>query len=127
MVLIVVGVAALVAGVHFLRTSHVPGDAQPIPGRVVEVSVKTSNFSGSSKRLYGPSVEYRDPATGTSRVLPPASHQAREYLVGEEVTLMRDPATGEMRLPLPHPRSQMALPFVFGLLMITLGVADLRS
>jgi hypothetical protein len=126
-VLILIGLAVLAAGVHFSRTSRTPAGAQPLPGRVVDVSVKTSNFSGSRKRLYGPSVEYRDPATGESRVLPPASHQSRELKVGDSVTLMRDPATGEVRLPLPNPMSQMALPFVFGALMIALGVADLSG
>lgn len=41
--------------------------------------------------------------------------------------LFRHPVTGEMRLPLPQPRRQMALPFVLGLLVIGLGVADLAS
>jgi hypothetical protein len=115
----VVGLVVLAAGVHFSRTSRTPAGAQPLPGRVVDVSVKTSNFSGSRKRLYGASVEYR--------VLPPASHQARELKVGDSVDLVRDPVTGEVRLPLPNPRSQLALPFVFGALMIALGVADLRE
>lgn len=126
-ILILVGIAALVAGVHFRRTSGTPAGAKPVPGRVVDVSVKTSNFSGSRTLLYGASVEYRDPVTGRSRVLPPASHQPQECRVGDLVTLMRDPSTGEVRLPLPNPRQQIALPFVFGALMIALGVADLRE
>lgn len=127
MVLILIGLAALAAGVHFRRTSRTPSGAQPLPGRVVDVSVKTSNFSGSRTKLYGASVQYRDPVTGESRVLPPASHQPRECKIGDAVTLMRDPATGEVRLPLPNPRSQMAVPFVFGVLMMALGVAELRD
>ena len=126
-VLILVGLAALAAGVHYVRSSRTPAGGQPLPGRVVDVSVKTSNFSGSRRRLYGASVEYRDPVTGESRVLPPASHQPGERKVGESVTLVRDPATGEVRLPLPNPRSQMATPFVFAALMFALGVADLRE
>lgn len=112
---------------HFRRTSRTAAGAQPVAGRVVNVSVKKSNFSGSRTLLYGASVEYRDPVTAESRVLPPASHQSKEYKVGDSVTLMRDPATGEVRLPLPNPRSQIALPFVFGALMIALGIADLRG
>ena len=127
MVLILVGLAALAAGVHFRRVSRVLPGSEPVAGRVVHVSVTTSNFSGSRKPLYGPSVEYRDPVTGHPRVLPPASHQSEAYAVGDEVTLMRDPATGELRLPLPHPRSQVAVPFVFAALMLALGVADLRD
>ena len=126
-VLILVGLAAFAAGVHFRRVSRTAPDGQPLPGRVVDVSVTTSNFSGSRTRLYGPSVSYRNPVTGEAHVLPPASHQRREYRVGEAVTVVRDPVTGEVRLPLPHPRAQMALPFVFGVLMIGLGVAELRD
>lgn len=127
MVLILVGLLVLAAGIHFRRANRTPADARPLPGRVVDVSVKKSNFSGSRTLLYGPSVEYSDPVTGQSRVLPPASHQPRERKIGDTVTLVRDPATGEVRLPLANPRSQMLLPFVFSALMIALGVADLRG
>ena len=91
------------------------------------MSVKRSNFSGSRTLLYGASVEYRDPVTGESRVLSPTSHQPGERKVGDSVTLMRDPATGDVRLPLPNPTAQIALPFVFGALMIALGIADLTE
>lgn len=127
MVLIVVGLVVLAAGVHFRRVSRTAPGAVPVPGRVVDVSVKRSNLSGSRTPLYGPTVEYRDPTTGEVRVLPPASHQPAAVAVGDAVTLLRDPQTGEVRLPLPHPRAQLALPFVFGALMIGLGVLDLRE
>nr|WP_297430349.1 hypothetical protein [uncultured Actinotalea sp.] len=48
-------------------------------------------------------------------------------LVPIGLLMLAAPVTGEMRLPLPQPRRQMALPFVLGLLVIGLGVADLAS
>lgn len=89
------------------------------------VSVKRSR-EFRNRLLYGPDVEYRDPRPET-HVLSAASHQRRwNYGVGDEVTLLRDPS-GEVRLPLPRPRSQMALPFILGLSVIVLGVVDLME
>lgn len=105
MVLIVVGICILAAAVHFQRRHRTPADAVPVPGTVVDVSVRRSTQSGSNRLLYGVTVEYRDPQTGSTRVLPPDSHQAQERAVGERVTLLRDPRTGEVRLPLPNPGS----------------------
>ena len=127
MVLIVVGALILAAAVHFRRVSRIAPDARPVAGRVVEVERRRSSISGSRTMLYGPSVRYADPVTGEERVLPPASYQPRVYEVGEAVSLMWDPASGELRLPLPRPRAQMAMPFAFGVGIIALGVADLAG
>ena len=70
-------------------------------------------------------VAYRDPRTGEQLLLPPASRQPKAPQVGDAVTVMRDRTTGEVRLPLPNPKAQMAMPFVFGVGVIVLGVLDL--
>ena len=57
MVLVLVGLAVLAAGVHVRRTSRTPPGARPLPGRIVDVPVKTS-ISGSRTKLYGASVQY---------------------------------------------------------------------
>jgi hypothetical protein len=124
-VLIVIGVAILGLGVHYARRHRTPSGAQPLAGRVVDVSVKRSSLSNNPTVLYAASIAYRDPRTGEQQVLPPDSHRAQPLEVGDAVTLVRDPATGRVALPLARPRSQMALPFVFGLGVIALGVADL--
>lgn len=126
-VLVLIGLLMLAAGVHLVRTRRLPAGAEPVPGEVVDVAVKRSSLTGSNQELYAPTVAYLDPATGTREVLPPAAHEPRPYAVGDQVLLFRHPVTGEMRLPLPQPRRQMALPFVLGLLVIGLGVADLAS
>jgi hypothetical protein len=126
-VLIAVGVVILGIGVHFSRRSRTPSGAEPLPGRVVDVQVKRSSQSNNNTLLYAATVAYRDPGTGREEVLPPDSHQPRALEVGDEVTLMRDPATGRVTLPLPHPGLQMALPFVFGAGVIAVGIADLMS
>lgn len=127
MVLIVLSVVLFAAGVHYRRAHRIAPGAEPIPGRVVGVSVKRSSISNSNQLLYGVTVEYHDPRTREQAVLPPASHQPRAYQVGDELTLMRDPVSGVVRVPLPRPGLQMALPFVFGVLALGLGVADLAS
>ncbi|WP_225753918.1 DUF3592 domain-containing protein [Actinotalea sp. Marseille-Q4924] len=127
MVLVVAAVLLAAAGVHMVRRHRIPPGAEPLPGEVVEVAVKRSSISGSSHLLYAPTVAYRDRATGERRLLPPASHQPRAYEVGEQVTLMQLPDTREVRLPLPQPRRQMALPFVLSALALALGVADLAG
>jgi hypothetical protein len=127
MVLIVIGLVVMGIGVHHLRSHRTPRGAEPLQGRVVDVDMKRSSLSGSSKRLYAATVEYHDPRTGQQHVLPPDSHQPRALAVGDEVTLLRDPATGKVRLPLPNPGLQMALPFVFGALVIAMGVYDLMG
>lgn len=127
MFLVLVGLLMLAAGVHLVRSRRLPAGAEPVPGEVVDVAVKRSSLTGSNQELYAPSVAYLDPATGAREVLPPAAHEPRPYAVGDQVVLFRHPVTGEVRLPLPQPRRQMALPFVLGLLVIGLGVADLAS
>ena len=125
MVLILLGVGILGLGVHYVRRHRAPSGAEPVAGRVVDVSVKRSSLSNNPTMLYGERIAYMDPRTGEQRGLPPDSHRAQPLEVGDAVTLVRDPATGRVALPLARPRSQMALPFVFGLGVIALGVADL--
>lgn len=127
MVLIVIGLVILGVGVHYSRRHRTPPGAEPLAGRVVDVEVRRSPLSENSTLLYGASIAYRDPRTGEQQVLLPNSHRAQAVKVGDAVTLMRDPATGEVKLPLAKPKSQMALPFVFGLGTIALGVVDLVS
>ena len=67
------------------------------------------------------------PRTGSQQMLAPDSYQSRPLQVGDEVTLMRDPVTGVVRLPLPNPRLQLAMPFVVGVGVVVLGAVDLRE
>ena len=125
MVLILIGLVILAIAVHFRRNHGPVRGAEPVPGRIVDVDARRTQVSGSNRMLYAVTVEYRDPATGERRVLPPKGHQTVAYEVGDEVTLQRDPATGSLRVPLEHPRAQVAMPFVFAAAVIALGVADL--
>jgi hypothetical protein len=126
-VLIVIGLVVIALGPHYQRRHRPPRGAESLQGRVVDVSVKRSSSTGSAQRLHGAAVEHPDPHSGAKQVLPPDSHQPRAYHVGDEVTLIRDPATGVVRLALPRPRLQTALPFVFGGLVVALGVLDLMG
>ena len=126
-VLVVCGVLMLWAGRHQYRVARTPTHWSTLTGRVVDVATKRSNLSGSRRVLHGPTIEYLDTTAGVRRTLPPASYQPRGYRVGEEVLLRQDPASGEVRLPLPSPLTQLALPFVLGGLVIALGVVDLLT
>ena|GEM_PF-4181597 len=125
MVLLVCGLLILAAGVHMRRSTRIPRGSVPLPGRVVDVDERRSTLSANRQRLYGVSVEYRDPRSGAVTVLPPDSHQPHAYEVGDEVTLMHDPESGLVRLPSPSRVAQTVMPFVFGAVVVGLGVWDL--
>ncbi len=126
MVLIAIGVVLRAIGVHHSRAHRTPAGAEPLPGRVVDVEVKRSSQSNDNTLLYGATMSYRPAhrlgAGAVTGLLPAAGLE-----VGDEVTLMRDPATGVVKLPLPNPRMQMALPFAMCVGTIVLGVMDLRE
>lgn len=125
MVLIVCGLLIMAAGVHLRRRTRVAPGSVPLPGRVVDVQERTSSLSANNRRLYAVSVEYRDPRSGAVVVLPPDSHQPHAYAVGDEVTLRHDPASGRVLLPSPSGTAQTLVPFVFGAVVVGLGVWDL--
>lgn len=124
-VLVVVGCLLLAAGVHQWKVARIPPGWTAVPGRVVDVESRKSSLSGNNRRLHGPTVEYRDSGTGETRRLPPASYQPSEYHLGQEVTLRQDPASGQVRLPLPMPVRQLALPFGFGAVVVAMGLYGL--
>ena len=125
MVLLVAGALILLAGVHHARVTRILPGATAVPGRVVHVERKRSSLPGSPGWNYGPTIEYRDPASGAVTTLPPAAYRSRPYEVGEDVVVMHHAETGQVRLPLHRPRAQTALPFVLAALVLALGVHDL--
>ncbi|WP_336922333.1 DUF3592 domain-containing protein [Aquipuribacter sp. SD81] len=124
MVLVVCGLLVVAAGVHFARTTALPRGGETLRGTVVSVQEKRSSLSSDGRRLHAVTVEYRDPATGERRVLTPDGHRPEAYRTGDEVSLVRDPSTGEVRLPAPRRVAQSLAALGFGAVVVALGVLD---